>query len=144
MPNQLGVESVAETLLFSLSLLIRRIRQTRDDALTMPETSALGLLDREGATTVTALSKTERISAQSIGATLAGLEARGLVRRSPDPDDGRQTVIAITRAGREMLRHRKSARSQQLAKCLSENFTRAEIDRLLTAAPLLARLARCL
>jgi DNA-binding MarR family transcriptional regulator len=34
---------------------------------------------------------------------LAALEARGLVRRDPDPDDGRSTTVALTPAGERLV-----------------------------------------
>jgi DNA-binding MarR family transcriptional regulator len=134
-------DDVATTLLVSLSLLVRELRQTRDAALTMPETSALGRLERGGRATVTELAKRERISAQSLGATLAALEGRGLVRRTADPADGRRAFVDITKGGRAMLRNRRTARSRQLAAILAREFSRRELEHLLAAAPLLERLA---
>ncbi|MGA7571952.1 MAG: MarR family transcriptional regulator, partial [Candidatus Aquilonibacter sp.] len=99
-------DAAAESLYLALALLIRRLKQTRDDALSVPEISALVRLET-GPATLTALAKVERISAQSLGATLGGLESRGLVRRDPDPDDGRQSSVSITTAGRAMLRNRR-------------------------------------
>jgi DNA-binding MarR family transcriptional regulator len=142
MARVLASEAVAEALLLSLGLVVRELRQTRDETLTMPETSALGRLDKGGPTTVTELAKLERITAQSLGATLTALEERGLVQRTPDPDDGRRALIAITRAGGEKLRNRRSARSRQIARMLSEHFTGREREQLLSAAPLLERLAQ--
>lgn len=34
---------------------------------------------------------------------LDGLEARGLLRRTPDPDDRRNRIVELTRQGRELL-----------------------------------------
>ena len=142
MARVLASEAVAEALLVSLGLVVRELRQTRDETLTMPETSALGRLDRGGPATVTELAKLERITAQSLGATLTALEERGLVQRTPDPDDGRRALVAITKAGRETLRNRRSARSRQIARILGEHFTGREREQLLAAAPLLERLAQ--
>jgi DNA-binding MarR family transcriptional regulator len=52
---------------------------------TLPELSALLRLDRGGRATAAALARAEQITPQSMGATLAALEARGLVAREPDP-----------------------------------------------------------
>ncbi len=107
MARMLGTDAVAEALLVSLGLVVRELRQTRDETLTMPETSALGRLDRGGPATVTELAKLERITAQSLAATLTALGVRGLVQRTPDPDDGRRAVVSITKPGREKLRNRR-------------------------------------
>jgi DNA-binding MarR family transcriptional regulator len=34
---------------------------------------------------------------------LNALEARGLIRREPDPSDGRSTAVALTREGRRLV-----------------------------------------
>src|ERR1700723_1856803 len=91
---------VASALLVGIGLLRRRLRQTHTGGeLTLPEISALARLDRGGPTTSAALARLEQISPQSMGATLAGLEARGLVERHPDPEDGRRVVLSVTEAG---------------------------------------------
>jgi DNA-binding MarR family transcriptional regulator len=92
--------------------------------------------------TATALAKLEQISPQSMGATLAALEARGLVERCPDPADGRRAVISATEAGLQALRNRRNARTEQLAQALSAEFTRSELRQLMAAAPLIERLAQ--
>lgn len=137
-------ETTAEQLLVVITLLLRRIKQTRDDALSMPETAALSRLDRLGPSTLTALAKVERISAQSLGATLASLEERKLIRRTADPSDGRQTLIALTKAGRDVTLSRRNRRARQIAQALASSFTTDECAVLLTAAPLLERLASLL
>jgi DNA-binding MarR family transcriptional regulator len=137
------VTEVAAALRVSIGLLLRRMRQVRPDGeLSLPETSALTRLDRSGPATSSALAKEEQISAQSMGATLAALEARGLVARQPDPDDGRRAVLSLTGAGQQVLRDKRSARVAQLAQALSGAFTPAELSQLRAAAPLLERLAQ--
>jgi DNA-binding MarR family transcriptional regulator len=136
------VTEVAAALRVSIGLLLRRMRQVRPvGELSLPETSALARLDRSGPATSSALAKEEQISPQSMGATLAALEARGLVARQPDPDDGRRAVLTLTGAGQQVLRDKRSARVAQLAAALSSAFSPAEIIQLKAAAPLLERLA---
>jgi DNA-binding MarR family transcriptional regulator len=134
---------VAAALRVSVGLLLRRMRQVRPDGeLSLPETSALSRLDRTGPATSSTLAKLDQISPQSMGATLAGLEARGLVQRHPDPEDGRRAVLSLTEAGQQVLRDKRSARVAQLAQALSNGFTPAELRQLRAAAPLLERLAQ--
>jgi DNA-binding MarR family transcriptional regulator len=136
------VTEVAAALRVSIGLLLRRMRQVRPDGeLSLPETSALARLERSGPATSSALAKKEQISPQSMGATLAALEARGLVARQPDPDDGRRAVLTLTGAGQQVLRDKRSARVAQLAAALSSAFSPAEVLQLKAAAPLLERLA---
>jgi DNA-binding MarR family transcriptional regulator len=139
---------VADALRVSVGTLVRRVRQIKTessaDDVTLPETTALVRLDRGGPATSSALAKQEQISPQSMGATLASLEARGLVERRPDPDDGRRILLTVTPAGRNILGERRSARSQHFAKALSRDFTQEEIQLLGQAAVLLERLAQSL
>jgi DNA-binding MarR family transcriptional regulator len=145
MPAESDVVEVAAALRDSIGLLRRRLRQVKaeraDGGITLPESAALVRLDRGGPATSSALARQEQISPQSMGATLAGLEARGLVGRQPDPEDGRRAVISITEGGRQVLRDRRGKHTELLAGALAAGFTRAELDTLQAAAPLLERLA---
>ncbi|MFF0187773.1 MarR family winged helix-turn-helix transcriptional regulator [Streptomyces sp. NPDC005244] len=137
-------DAVASVLLASLSLLVRRVRQVPvGRGLTMPERSALSRLERSGPTTSSALAREAQITAQAMGATLGALRDRGLVERSPDPDDGRRVVLTVTDPGRQALRDKRNARTELLARALTGGaFTPAELERIASAAPLLERLAR--
>jgi DNA-binding MarR family transcriptional regulator len=136
-------EQIAAALRVSIGLLLRRLRQVQDAGdLTLPQTSALARLDRGGPATASALAKLEQISPQSMGATVAALQAHGLVVRQTDPEDGRRAVLSVTDSGREILRNRRDARTELLARALSKGFTDAELEQLKAAAPLLERLAQ--
>jgi DNA-binding MarR family transcriptional regulator len=143
MTGEPDVHDVAAALRVSIGLLLRRMRQARpDDELSLPESSALARLDRAGPATPGALAKLEQISPQSMGATLAALEARGLIERRADPADGRRVVLSVTETGRELLQNKRGARTEQLAQALSTGFTPTELRQLSQAAPLLERLAQ--
>src|ERR1700729_2914380 len=95
-----GIDELVEDLSASIGLLVRRLRQRKADGeLTMPESTCLSRLDREGPATSSELAKQEQISPQSMGATLAGLEERGLVERRPDPGDGRKGGMSLKAGG---------------------------------------------
>jgi DNA-binding MarR family transcriptional regulator len=138
-------DEVGAALRVSIGLLVRTMRQVRAPGdLTLPETSALARLDRGGPTTAALLARAEQISPQSMGATIGALEARGLVVRRPDPDDGRRAVISPTGSGLEVLRGHRSARTELLARALARDFTPAEVEQLRVAAPLIERLAHAI
>jgi DNA-binding MarR family transcriptional regulator len=137
------VQELAGGLRVSIGLLFRRHRQLKADGeLTLPESSALARLDRGGPATSSVLARLEQISPQSMGTTVAGLEVRGLVERHRDPDDGRRVVLSVTAAGRQLLRDRRDRSTQAMAQALSTSFTSVELDQLMTAVPLLERLAQ--
>jgi DNA-binding MarR family transcriptional regulator len=140
-----NAHQLAASLRTSLGMVLRRLRQTRDDGeLTLPESTALARLDRGGPATAAELARLEQISPQSMGTTLAALQERGLVERRPDPQDGRRYLLSLSPAGIDVLGQRRSARLDQLATALSENFNPAERALLAEAAPLLERLAEVL
>jgi DNA-binding MarR family transcriptional regulator len=143
MARDVNAQSVAEALVVSLRLLIRRARQVPlTGELTAPQTAALVRLDVGGPSTASALAKLEQISPQSMGATLAALEQHRLVFRQPDPDDRRRVVLSISAAGLSVLRNRRSARTERLRQALADGFTPDELVQLMGVAPLLERLAQ--
>lgn len=140
MADDLDVNAVGSALQWSLGLLVRRLRQPLPGELTLPEVSVLSRLERAESTT-SELARAEQITPQAMGMTLAGLEERGLVRRRTDPADGRRVVMSVTEDGQRELRNRRSARAEQLAEALAAGgFTRAELETLRAAAPLIERL----
>jgi DNA-binding MarR family transcriptional regulator len=133
---------VAHALMSSIGLVVRSARRLRSDGeVSMPELSALKRLERGGPATSAALAKYEQISPQSMSATLGALEARGLIERTPDPQDGRQSLISLSDAGRQLVRTGRTKRTELMAHALAAHFTAAELEQLLAAAPLLERLA---
>ncbi len=126
----------------SVGVLVRGLRQRQvDGELTLPESSALARLERSGPATSAGLARQEQISPQSMGATLAALESRGLVERRRDERDARCIVMSITRAGSKQLWNRRNARTRRIAEVLTDEFTPTERRQLVTAAPLIERLA---
>jgi DNA-binding MarR family transcriptional regulator len=140
-PAEPDRDRAARALFVSMGLLRRRLRASGSpDELTFPEVAALARLERGGPATSAELARIEQISPQSMGATLAGLEARGLITRSADPTDGRRVVMSVTDAGLQTVGKRRDVRVEQLAAAL-EGFTRSELQRILATTPLIERLA---
>jgi DNA-binding MarR family transcriptional regulator len=138
----LDVNDVAGALRVAVGMVMRKLKQTQPPGeLTIPETSALSRLDRGGPATSSELAKQDRISPQSMGATLAALQARGLVARDRDPGDGRRIVMSVTEAGRQVMSDRRGTRTEQIAAALRGGFTDSELSQLLAVVPLLERLA---
>jgi DNA-binding MarR family transcriptional regulator len=140
-PHGPTAAALAGELRATLGVLYRRIRQTKAlEDLTLPESSALSRLRTTGPASGAALAKLERISPQSMAATLAKLVDKGLVERAPDPDDGRRILVALTAAGRDVVESRRSARTAQLAAALA-TLSASERATLHAALPLLERIA---
>ncbi len=142
MPPVLQATDVAAALRASIGPLVRRLRQVQTEGdLTLSESSALARLERAGPATSAALARVEQISPQSMGATLAALEARGLLARAPDPADGRRILLSVTTAGRRLVGSRRTAKVEAVARTLAAEFDAPELALLAAAAPLLQRLA---
>jgi DNA-binding MarR family transcriptional regulator len=121
--------------------LVRRVREeVSPGELSFPQASALGRIDRDGPTTVTALARAEGIKPQSMGATVAVLEAAGFVAGTPHPTDGRQTILTITEAGHRWMLDRRAAREDWLARTLNAKLSAAEQADVAKAVALLARI----
>ena len=121
--------------------LKRRLReQASAGDLTQSQLAVLGHLDRLGPTTVTALARMAGVRPQSMGATVAGLEALRLIKGSPDATDGRQTILSLTPACRELIRSGLAARHDWLLKTIQSRLTPQEQAQLAAAMSLLNRL----
>ena len=142
-PGTATTEALANELRIGVGLLLRRLRRLPAEGdLSLPESAALARLDRGGPATAAELAKREQISPQSIGVTIAALEARGLVVRTPDPDDGRRQILHVTEAGAATLRSRRNSKTRAMAAALDAEFSAAELEALRAAAPLVERLAQ--
>ena len=64
----------------------------------------LAALEEFGPASQAALGRRTSIDRSDVVAALNELAERGLIERSPDPDDGRRNIITITPAGIEELR----------------------------------------
>ncbi|MEU0599526.1 MarR family transcriptional regulator [Streptomyces sp. NPDC006393] len=125
------------------SRLRRRIREVaQDDDLTPSQVSALTLVGKHGAATASALAAAEGVRPQSMAATLAALEQHGLIRRSPDPEDGRRQLVTLTDGGRERIEGNRQVRAEWLARALEDRYTEDERQTLVEALTLLERLTR--
>ena len=138
------LDDLASGLALSLSLVRRRLQQRPVEGVagmpTMPELSALVRLDRFGPATNAALAKTEGITPQAMSTTLGGLERRGLIARTADPEDGRRILLAVTDAGKRVIAAKRAVRTEQLADALAQ-LDPQEIETLRSAVPALERLA---
>jgi DNA-binding MarR family transcriptional regulator len=136
----------ASALAGELRLLISQLRhrlheQTHQGAYTWSQVSVLIRLERDGPATVSALARAEGVKPQSMGATVATLEAAGLVKGSPDPTDGRQTILSLTDTCREIFKANRAAKEDWLLRAIQTKLSPAEQEKLAAALELLKRLA---
>ncbi len=133
--------TLARELRILLGTLRRRLRaEAHPEELTVSQMSVLGRLEREGPATVTTLARDDGVRPQSMSATVSALEAAGLLSGSPDPADGRQTLLSLTPAGKEMIRANRAAREDWLYRAVRTKLSAREQGELAVGVELLKRL----
>ncbi|WP_433888064.1 MarR family winged helix-turn-helix transcriptional regulator [Streptomyces sp. CA-111067] len=121
-----------------LARLYRQMAQASggDRELTFSQISALARTDQYGPLRIGELAAHEQVAAPSLTRTVQPLAAAGLIRKEPDPSDGRSSLVSITPAGRELLGEVRRERSELLSRRLSR-LTPEQLDTLLAALPVL-------
>jgi DNA-binding MarR family transcriptional regulator len=125
--------------------IVRTARRLRQEAaaeasgLTPTSTSALAAIDVHGPLTPSELATIERVKRPTITRTLGCLEREGLIERTPDPADGRSSLIAINADGRERLRRLRGRKNAYLARRM-RGLSAEEVETLERAAEILDRM----
>jgi DNA-binding MarR family transcriptional regulator len=140
-----GIGDSAVTAARELRVLFSRLRRRLrdlgiDDDLTPSQTAVLTRLWKEGASSASVLAGAERVRPQSMATIVAALEQRGLVERTPDPEDGRRQVVSLTARGRRRAESDRRAREEWLARAIQERYSEKERRVILDALSLLERL----
>lgn len=120
----------------------RRLRQeaaTEASGLTPTSTAALATIERHGPITPSELAAIERVKRPTVTRTLGCLEREGLVDRTPDPADGRSSLVSLNAAGRERLRRLRGRKNAYLARRMRD-LSAEEIETLERAAEILDRM----
>jgi DNA-binding MarR family transcriptional regulator len=125
----------------SLLRLTRTIRNQRvDTSVSLTLLTALFNLQINGPMTPGELATSERVQPPSMTKILAGLEAKGLIRRDKHPTDGRQMIVSVTADGTALLNRERRARQAWLALAL-EQLTPTEQQLLRDVQPVLDKIA---
>jgi DNA-binding MarR family transcriptional regulator len=109
------------------------IRIPAVDRLSFTSLSVLHTLSRAGVCRLSDLVGTEQIKQPALTAAVAKLERDGLVRRSPDPSDGRASILSLTATGRSIVSRRRAERVEGLRR-LVDRLPPADRERLLGIA----------
>ena len=97
-------------------------------------------LEKDGPATVSSLARAEGMRPQSMSAVVTPLRAAGLVRGTPDPRDGRQTLMSLTPKCLKSIQEGRAARQDWLTARISQKLSVQEQEKLQSAFALLTRL----
>ena len=118
--------------------LTRRLRSARG-GLSHSLLSTLVSVAKHGPLRLADLAQAELVSAPSITRLVAELEGKALVSRTPDPADGRASLIQVTDAGLEAVQVARRVRQQMVADLLGP-LSADEVASIEAALPALERL----
>ena len=112
--------SLAESLNSVAIHLLRRIRRADETlGVTPARLSALSVLVFGGPRSLAELAAAEQVTSPTMSGIVRGLEADGLVRREPDPDDARAIRLSATPEGRSLMLRGRDQRVARLVDDLS-------------------------
>lgn len=124
-----------------IGALRRRLREeSQPGELTPSQMTVVRRLKRDGPATVTMLARAEGVRPQSMGATVASLEAEGWLMGEPHPSDGRQTVLSLTPACQALILAGRAAREDWLFRAIHRTLAPEEQAALANGIALLQRL----
>ncbi|WP_280385149.1 MarR family winged helix-turn-helix transcriptional regulator [Nocardia wallacei] len=124
-----------------MNRLLRQMRATHTALdITPSQSVALSRLLTDGPATVAALARAENVRPQSMRPTVAVLEERGLIERTPHPTDQRRVLLSPTAEAERVIAAARHAKEDWLAQAMAAKLSRAEQDSLIAAIPLLRRL----
>ena len=129
---------VPARLAFATGRLNRRLRSA-GGGISHGLLSALATVRAHGPLRLADLAQLETVSAPSITRLVAELEAKGLVSRQTDPDDGRAILISVTDQGVAAIASARAARAAMIAE-LFEPLTEDEIASITAALPALEKM----
>jgi DNA-binding MarR family transcriptional regulator len=130
---------IAARLRLAVVRTARRLRREAGTGLSPSLTAALATIEGCERLTPSQLAEREGIKRPAATRIVARLEGEGLVERAKDPDDGRVTMIAVSPAGRELLRRIRRRKNEYLARRLRD-LPVDDLAALARAADVLERL----
>lgn len=134
-PTTMSTAAIARLRLV-IARLYRQMASADGLNLTFAQLSALARIEDYGPLRIGELAAYEQVAAPSLTRTVGPLVAAGLIRKEPDPSDGRSWLVSITPDGRDLLERLRRKRTELLARRMSR-LTPEQHGTLLAALPAL-------
>lgn len=132
---------LAAELRITLGHLKRQLRQHGGQHdLTSSQIAVILRLEKDGPATASSLARAEGMRPQSMSAVIAPLEEMGFVAGMADPDDGRKTLMSLTKACKKSIEDGRAARQDWLAQAIQRKLSPQEQKKLSSVIHLLVRL----
>lgn len=140
-PESKTAADLAAQLRTILSRLKRRLREQGGGGdLTPSQVSVLLRLESDGAATVSSLARAEGMRPQSMSSIVTSLRDAGLVNGIPDPNDGRKTLMSLSRKCEKRLQEVRAAKQDWLTAIIVKELSIQEQQQLAATLELLNRL----
>jgi DNA-binding MarR family transcriptional regulator len=140
-PESETAANLAAQLRTILSRLKRRLREQGGQGdLTPSQISVLLRLEKDGVATVSGLARAEGMRPQSMSSIVMSLQDGGLVSGIPDRNDGRKTLMSLSKKCEKSLKEGRAARQDWLTAIILQKLSAQEQQQLSTTLELLSRL----
>jgi DNA-binding MarR family transcriptional regulator len=118
------LDQIVDTVECLLPRIMRRVFLAPDGDsplwdLPLPQLRLLGMLERHGGARMSEVSEKLGVALSTATQIADRLTARGWVQRESDPEDRRVVRLALTQAGRQLAKERRSERRRRLRAMLS-------------------------
>jgi len=109
-----------------------------DSGLTIPQMRVLFCASRRGGARPGFIAERARMAPPNVTSVVDRLAERNLVRREPDPEDGRATIVLLTEDGKRLVRAIAAAHGERLQQAL-DDLQADELEALETGLRALVR-----
>jgi DNA-binding MarR family transcriptional regulator len=142
--TDLSLTEIAARLRFAVVRTSRRLRQDANAAedaggLSPTLNAALATISNHGPLTPSELAERERVRRPTATRIISSLVDLGLVSRTPDPTDGRGSLVAATPEGSALLKRLRGRKNAYLAKRMRD-MDAEDVATLERASEILERL----
>lgn len=123
--------------------LARRLRQSsRTDGETWTQLMVLGAIERaNGQAMPTQIASELELHSSNLAQVLSNLDARSLIRRSPDSADKRKVRLSLTETGLALVHATRSQRDSWLFEAMQTCLSAQEREQLVAASETIRRLS---
>ncbi|HEY9261978.1 MarR family winged helix-turn-helix transcriptional regulator [Chitinophaga sp.] len=136
-------QAIAQALRSLITKMTKRLRRqiSNPSSLSVAEGSVLSILMNHKEVYPSELGAQLSISSQFMSQILNRLEGLGYISRRASPEDGRKTLVSLTKKGKGMIEESRQEREEWLADVISDRYNSREKKVIKEALELLTTVA---